>query len=155
MMLLYASTYILEFSRKTNIMKKENSSMMRCLLNVFVNCWVQLYSKEIFDANFYQKIFQNWLPIKHYNNLFCKASQNSFRETFYSNPLKFRPSRRLVPVRRCNLALFTEFLLFLRPVHNSLRSGFILVFCLTFSWSAGTLYSYTKYFSIKWKSKEK
>ena len=55
---------------------------------------------------------------EHYNNLFCKASQNSFSETLYQ-PLKFHPSRRLVPVHGCNLTLSPDnckgiFLLYFR-----------------------------------------
>ena len=45
-------------------------------------------------------------------------------------------------------------MLFLRPIHNSIHSGFSWYFASSFSWSAGTLQCYIKYFSIKSKCKK-
>ena len=65
----------------------------------------------------------------------------------YTNPLKFHPSRRLVPLHGCNLALLDEFSLFLRPIHNTLSSGFVLLFFASlFPWSAGTLCNCKSFF---------
>ena len=58
---------------------------MERVFNVVANCRVQLYQKEIFTANFFQQIFQNWLPMKPYNNLFCKASQTYFSKALYQS----------------------------------------------------------------------
>ena len=52
-MLLYASAYILEFSRKRNIIK---TSMMRCVFNVVANCRVQVTKSKFFAANLFQLI---------------------------------------------------------------------------------------------------
>ena len=61
----------------------------------------------------------------------------------YTNPRKFHPLCRLVPVHKCNLPLLSdnyntsnyllaEISLILRPIHNVLRSGFVVVFWLSF-----------------------
>ena len=38
MVLLFALAYILEFSRKKNIIKKEGTSMMVCVFDAVANC---------------------------------------------------------------------------------------------------------------------
>ena len=38
MVLLFALAYILEFSRKKNIIKKERTSMMVCVFDAVANC---------------------------------------------------------------------------------------------------------------------
>ena len=71
----------------------------------------------------------------------------------HTNPLKFHPLCRLLPLHGCNLAftpdnynalkyLPSEISLFQRPTHNSLLSRFVMVFSLSlspFSRSAGPL----------------
>ena len=132
-MLLYGSAYILKFSRKRNIIKKEKTSMMRSVFNVVANCWVQYnFTKKKFllltFSNKSSKIDYQWNITITYFAMFHRI----LLAKLYTNPLKFRPSRRLVPVHGCNLARLAEFLLFFRPIHNSLPSGIVLVFCLSF-----------------------
>ena len=49
---------------------------------------------------------------------------------------------------------FAEFLLFFRPIHNSIYMGFLLVFWLSF-FLKGRFFNDTQDFSIKSKSKKK
>ena len=66
--------------------------MMGAILILLLRTECKFAKKEIFAANFFQKIFQKRLPMKYYNNLICKALQNSFGKTFYesSKILPFR-----------------------------------------------------------------
>ena len=124
----------------------------------------------LIKTNFCCKLFPINLPKLTTNGTFkitySARLHRIFSAKLFTSSLKFYPSRLLVPVHGCNLALLrdnytpekyrlAEFLLFLRPVHNSLRSRFVLMFCLSFSSrSADTLYSYIKYFVHQIKNQE-
>ena len=78
--------------------------------------------------------------MKHYNlEDFTDFFQ---RKVIAMNSLKFHPWCRCVPVHGCNLAFLrvncnaykyhpAEISLFLRPIHNRLRCGFVMMFCLS------------------------
>ena len=114
---------------------------MGCVFMLLLIAECIFTKKKIFAAKAFIWILQNRLPLKHYNNSICKASQNSFSETS-DESLNILSLCRLVPVHGCNLVLLpnnyasnyllSEIVLFLRPMHNILRSRFVGVFCLSF-----------------------
>ena len=58
-----------------------SASTMRCLFNVVADCRVQLYQKEVFVANFFNKYCYQW----NNKNLLWKTSHNLFSKTLYQS----------------------------------------------------------------------
>ena len=86
----------------------------------------------------------------------------------HTNPLKFHPLCRLLPLHGCNLVftpdnynvlkyLLSEISLFQRPTHNSLLSRFVMVFSLSLLFlEAQALYNATQsIFPSSWKTKNR
>ena len=71
-MLLYVSTYILETSRKRNVIKE----------NIYDGVRFERWSATLLKRNFYCKFFEiNISNLTTNETLHCKASQTSFSET--------------------------------------------------------------------------
>ena len=86
----------------------------------------------------------------------------------HTNPLKFHPLCRLLPLHGCNLAftpdnynalkyLLSEISLFQRPTHNSLLSRFVMVFSLSLLFlEVQALYNTTQnIFPSNWKTRSR